>query len=1220
MAFHVATLYGQDTNSNHRVFLLGNTADIDLDSNFYTDFSKFLPTDEPFSVIINGDLIKGNNGGKLDAQDSLKIDNLLRPLSKFKNAKVFILPGDRDWSNSGKKGLDLVKKLGKLIKSMDFDNVEWLIKKGCAGPELIDINENLSLLAFNTQWYNHPYDKPDAASADCKFGTTRDILIELENVIEDAEDRNVLVAGHFPLMSLGEYGGHFPIGRHLEPPVIGSFKVGYRQNIGTPKDIGNSRFSFIRGSIENIMSRKGSVIYAGGHEKNLQVLKMSKDTYVVNSGSPTKARYVSKDKDKALYSKALAGVMEIDYLPTGEVDYKIHGYNKKNGFKTDGKGVLFTSACEASVDGIPENGVYIPCKPEAPEGKHAMTWAKDTVAIGGDYTVDNFTRFMLGEHYRTTWNTPVDVPYLDLENTFGGLTVYEKGGGHQTTSLKIKGGDGKEYVFRSVDKDPTQLLPFALQNTVISRTLQDITSQQQPYGAMAIGSMLDATEILHARPKLYMMPPSDDLGAFKNKYENLLGMLEEKPKNVKEVKVPFAGADEIHQSKKMFRELYKDHDNKVDAKEYAKSRMFDILVGDWGKHEDNFKWAGYETEDGLLYRPIPRDRDYVFSRWDGFLTYLADRKWGLQIGENFGYELNDIRSLTFSSQPADRRLLAELTREDWQEAAEYIQTRITDVVIEDAIKTMPPETYEASGKVIAAKLKQRSKDLKKYADEYYDLLKYGGVEVVGSNKREYFEVVRNADGTVRVSMYNGKKGDEKKGKKLLYDRTFNPKEIEEIRLYGLDGEDVFAISGEAKKSIKIKVIGGSDPDDVFDTSKVKSGGKKTLVYERGKSAKIELGEEGKQVDTWNKALYDYDRHRLGYNRYLPIAAVSFNSRVGFGVLAGVQFTQYQQDKNDFSSKHGISGFFSTESVNILKYNGRFHHVLHKWDVTIGARYADSDSFNNFFGIGNGTFNDDDLDSDDFYQVRLNNFGFNAGLIKDFWKKSYLSFDFNYENNETLREEGTILAVENEELVPGVFGLEDVDLVTASATLDIDFRDRSSLPERGIRLFANYTNGFITNADNNPDDSYGIISGFIEQYYSTRGKSPLTLGLKVGGATSYNDESIPFYKLPLLGQNNNLRGFDNNRFSGRSVMYVNTEVRMPVASFRTSFLPLKLGVKAFYDGGRVFSDFDTSAAWHNGYGAGIYLVPVSESFAINLSAGFSDEESVLILFGIGTTFR
>jgi len=1213
MATH--KIKAQDKDVSHRVFLLGNTTDIELESPFYEGLAKLLSNKDHFTVVLNGDLIDSRESKKPTTQDSLKIDKLLRSIAQYENGRVVIVTGDRDWANSGKKGLKSAKKLEDLVKSMKYKNVKWAIRKGCPGPDVIELNDHLILVSINTQWYNHPFEKPEASSADCGIGTERDFLIQLENAVEDTEDKNIIVAGHFPLKSLGNYGGHFPFSKYVSPPILGSLNAGFRQNIGSPVDIVNERFETIRGHIENIILRKGSVIYASGHEKNVQVLRIG-ENYMVNSGAPTQAKYTSKDKETALFAKAMPGLVELSYYSNGKVNYTVHNFSKSGNFKIEKTETLFSSPCETSTDGN-FNSAFNPCEQTLNDTNTNETWSESTTAKAGDYNVNGFSKFLLGRHYRTTWDTPVKVPYLDLENTFGGLTIYEKGGGHQTTSLKIKGGDGREYAFRSVDKDPLQLLPFELQESIIAKVMQDVTSWQQPYGAMAVGSLLDATDILHASPKLYMMPPSKKLGAFKHKYSNLLGMLEEKPVNVKKVTQPFGDADEILQSRKMFRELYKDHDNQIDAKAYAEARMFDVLVGDWGKHEDNWKWAGYKKEKGMLYKPIPRDRDYVFSLWDGFLPYLADRKWGLPSGENFGYKLNDIRSLTFTAQPADRRLLNELTREEWQEAAQYIQEHITEEVIDRAVKTMPEEIYESSGKEIASKLKQRIKDLKTYADQYYEQLMIGGVEVVGSNKREHFEVKRIANGSVQVNVRNTKKGTNEYGNRLYYQRTFNPKETKEIRLYGLEGKDVFQISGEAKKSIKIRVIGGPDPDMVSDDSKVAKGGKKTLIYEKGNKSKLDLGEEAKMVDHWNKELYDYDRHRFGFNRYFPIAAIGYNSDLGLGLTAGVSFTQKHALKDEYSSKHNIKGTFTTENINIIEYDGRFHHVLKKWDVEIGAFFADSNDFTDFFGIGNGTIKDDELEDDDFFETRYDSYGLFAGLVKEFWKKSSLSFHFAYENNETIREEGTILATDNPDPLPGVFGLGDANLFEFITALDFDFRDRANLSEKGARLFLSHQSGFVSNND---DSGYGITSGFFEQYATTKGKKPITLALRFGGSTTYGEETIPFYKLQYLGQNANLRGFANNRFTGKSILYLNSELRFQLAEFKTSVVPMKFGIKGFFDTGRVYSDFDTNEDWHQGYGFGLYLVPLTENFTIGISSSFSDEESGLILFSIGSTFN
>ncbi len=1204
----------QTSQVHHRVYLLGNTVDINPESEFYNNLANLLNKKDPITVLINGDLIDTKTSKKPTVLDSLKIRKLLEVAAGLDNAQVIIIPGDRDWASSGKKGWASAKKLEKMIKSMKFKNVKWAISKGCPGPNMIELDENLILASINTQWWNHPFDKPDPSTAECKFGTERDFLIELENIIEDTEDKNILVAGHFPLKSLGEYSGKFPFGKYLAPPVYGSFSVGYRQNVGSSMDISNKRFDGIRGRIENIVLRKGSVIYTAGHEHNLQVLRLE-ENFMINSGSPIAAKYVGKDKENALFAESMAGLIELVYYDNGRVDYRVHQYHEETNYTVFKEQALFYSPCEYNPDGTNFNSAFIPCKESESSNDPTGSWPADSSVIAGNYPAKGLKKVFFGEHYRTSWMIPVRAPYLDMKNTFEGLSVYEKGGGHQTTSFKIKGGDGKEYTFRSVDKDPVQLLPYELQGTIVAGVLQDATSMQQPYGAMAIGSMLNATDILHATPTLYLIPPSNQLGPFKEKYSNLLGMLEEKPVNVKKVKVPFAEADEVMQSRKMFRELYKDHDNKVNAKEYAEARMFDILVGDWGKHEDNWKWAGYKKEHGMTFRPIPRDRDYVFSRWDGFLLYLADRKWGLERGENFDYKLNDIRSLTFSSQPADRRLFNELDRADWIEAAEYIQTHITDEVITAGIKNMPAEIYEISGKEIEKKLKQRIKDLPKYAEEYYEQLMIGGVDVVGSNKREYFEVTRNEEGSVRVMMYNTIKGEDAKGERLYYDRTFDPKETKEIRLYGLGGKDVFSITGSSKKSIKISVIGGPDADVITDQSEVKSLVKKTLIYEKSKNAKIEIGKEGKIVDHWDKSLYSYDRHRFAYNRYLPKLTLGYNNDSGFGVAAGVEFTRKKHTKQDYSSKHTIRGAFATENINIVIYNGRFHHVLGKWDVQVGGIFADHNNFTYFYGIGNGTIKKDELSSNDFYLTRFNTYGFNTGLIRDFWNKSSVSFTFNYESNETILGDSTILGQPNPP--SNVFGLEDVELVELLTELNLDFRDREALPEKGSRLYFKHQSGIVTSND---DQNYGISQAFLETYATLYGKRPITLGLKFGGSKSYGEETIPFYKLRYLGQNNNLRGFDKNRFTGKSTIFLNSELRFQLAEFRTPIVYMKFGVKGFYDGGRVYSDFDTRDSWHNGYGFGFYVVPHRERFALSISAAFSEEESALILFRIGSTLR
>jgi hypothetical protein len=137
----------------------------------------------------------------------------------------------------------------------------------------------------------------------------------------------------------------------------------------------------------------------------------------------------------------------------------------------------------------------------------------------------------LGSLYRTTWQTPVSSPYLNLDTVKTGLTPFALGGGRQTTTLKFMADNGKEYAFRSVDKNLVNALPKEYRNTIISAMIKEVTATEYPYGAIIVSSLLDETDILHARPELYVLPDHPKLGAFREPLKGLFGMLEDRPKD-----------------------------------------------------------------------------------------------------------------------------------------------------------------------------------------------------------------------------------------------------------------------------------------------------------------------------------------------------------------------------------------------------------------------------------------------------------------------------------------------------------------------------------------------------------------------------------------------------------------------------------------------------------------------------------------------------------------
>ena len=82
----------------------------------------------------------------------------------------------------------------------------------------------------------------------------------------------------------------------------------------------------------------------------------------------------------------------------------------------------------------------------------------EIVAAGERYRAGPLHRWILGRHYRDVWTQIIRVERLDLSSFAGGLEPLRTGGGRQTRSLRFRGADGREYAFRSVDKDPSAVI------------------------------------------------------------------------------------------------------------------------------------------------------------------------------------------------------------------------------------------------------------------------------------------------------------------------------------------------------------------------------------------------------------------------------------------------------------------------------------------------------------------------------------------------------------------------------------------------------------------------------------------------------------------------------------------------------------------------------------------------------------------------------------------
>jgi hypothetical protein len=439
-----------------------------------------------------------------------------------------------------------------------------------------------------------------------------------------------------------------------------------------------------------------------------------------------------------------------------------------------------------------------------------------TVIPGPEYKASWLHETFFGEHYRDLWTTPTKVKVLDLATFGGGLLPVKQTGGFQTKSLRLQGEDGKQYAFRSVHKDPKAVLPLELQDTFAADVLQDQISSSNPASALVVDVFADALGVLHPKPQLVLLPDDERLGQFREMFAGILGIIEDYPAAGPEGKTGFGGSDKIVGTTKLYETLENDNDHQINAKAMLTARLLDVFVGDWDRHIDQWRWARYKENGRNIWYPIPRDRDQAFARFDGLFPTIGAA--AITQFEDFSDNFYDMTSLTFQGRFVDRRLLVSLDKQTWDSAASVVVSKLTDDVIERAVRNLPPEYYQIKGDWLAKALKSRRNNLKRAADEYYSLL-CDYVDVRLSDKPELVEVKRLDDERVEVVAYRREKKSGEVGEEVFH-RVFLCNETNEIRLYLHGGDDKCVVSGDVASSIVVRVVGGGGDDELIDDSYV----------------------------------------------------------------------------------------------------------------------------------------------------------------------------------------------------------------------------------------------------------------------------------------------------------------------------------------------------------------------------------------------------------------
>ena len=835
-------------------------------------------------------------------------------------------------------------------------------------------------------------------------------------------------------------------------------------------------------------------------------------------------------------------------------------------------------------------GVSLAASPGAAQSPTPSRAPRDTVTVapGVRYRAGWFHRALFGSHYRDLWATPIRIPVLDLQHFAGGLKPTRRGGGKQTKTLRFESADGRKWAFRSVDKDPSALLPPDLRETLVDRILQDQVSATHPAGPMVVSPLLDAVGVKSAPVQLFVMPKDPALGEFQD-FGGIVGGMEERPSEASDESPGFEGARKVADTDELFDKLDKSPEERIDTTAFLKARLMDVFLGDWDRHGRQWRWLKIEQGKEAPWEPVPYDRDQAFVRYDGLLLDLA-RTTSPQL-VNFGERYPSTIGITWNARVLDRRLLVGVRRETWDSVARDLQARLTDGVIDDAVHQLPPEYFAKDGKRLATALKRRRNELPEEAGKLYRFFARD-VDLRVTNQAELAVVRRNADGSMDLTIR--RKQAENADTALLFQRRFVGGETGEVRLYLGEGKDSVRVEGAGGGPL-LRVIGSAapkseDPKVVVDDA---TGGS-TKVYDTNPKTVVAGSHRPSldhrpysppdSTDRVRRAPRDWG-HLWRINPWL-----SYGPDIGFFLGAGPALYNFGFRQNPYASRISVRAGYATSADRFrADFRGDFRFQNSGTRLLVNARASGIDVLR-FFGFGNET---PVSTPDDFFKVFQEQYSFSIGPGWQIGRALTIWVAPVVRYSTTDLDRPTLIG----QVRP--YGSANFGMFGGEGGFEVDTRNVPAAATRGVRLIAA---GSIYPKVWDVASTYGEVHGEASAYLSARMPLQPTLAVRAGGQKVWGN--YPFFDAAFVGGPTTVRGLRTHRYIGDASAWGNAELRLRLSRYYI-ILPGEWGVFGLADAGRVWLQGESSDTWHDAFGGGLWFAPLARANAITVAIARGD---------------
>ncbi len=251
-----------------------------------------------------------------DRDEAERILNAQIDAVKEAGGRGIFVPGNHDWDAGSPRGWRAIVRQQRYIDERGEGLVRMLPSYGCPGPEVEDLGRAMRLVFLDTQWWLQRGPKPVGEDSACRGASTEGGVVDsLRTVIAGAEGRAVVVFGHHPVASGGPHGGYFDWPTYIFAPYPWARRLGF-----SDQDFGNPEYQELIAALTRAFRPQRPLIYAAGHEHNLQVFRRDPAYYLLVSGAGI---YGHTEKVRAItgtrYANRASGFMRMSVLRSGQI-------------------------------------------------------------------------------------------------------------------------------------------------------------------------------------------------------------------------------------------------------------------------------------------------------------------------------------------------------------------------------------------------------------------------------------------------------------------------------------------------------------------------------------------------------------------------------------------------------------------------------------------------------------------------------------------------------------------------------------------------------------------------------------------------------------------------------------------------------------------------------------------------------------------------------------